>query len=69
MHLWRYFEVKFAAVLLGGIAAAWIISGYADESVPGSGIFAFLFVLLFPLTYLAGLVVGAYRKHTNNRSN
>lgn len=72
MRVWRYFEVKFLVVLLGGVAMAWGISGFADNHVPGAGQFVFWFALVFPLSYLAGLVVGAYRAHrkpANGRSN
>ena len=68
VSIWRYFEVKFAVVLLGGIALASSMSTLVDRLVPEIGRFVFWFVLLFPAVYLAGLIVGAYRKHAGGRS-
>jgi hypothetical protein len=68
MGIWRYFEVKFLLVLVGGVAMAWGISRIADKLVPGTGPFVFWFAVVFPFIYLAGLIVGAYRAHRRTAS-
>jgi phosphoglycerol transferase MdoB-like AlkP superfamily enzyme len=68
MSIWRYFEVKFVVVLVAGIAVAWALSKLADQALPGSGLFVFLFVLFFAACYLIGLGVGAYRHHSSRSS-
>ena len=69
MRLWRYFEVKFAVVLFGGLAVAWTISALIDQLLPGAGRYVFWLLLIYPFVYLAGLTVGAYRARSKGRPN